>query len=199
MAHGMRHALLTALPGVPASHCASPAPEEDDVGEKGTVSGLGNGPAPWPRRIGIATLLVFSAVLFMFAKNVTSGNAVTFDRVEYWVFGLVPTLFWLRFPMGSAGHGIRKIGALAWLLGLLAFLILNLSNAWEQLPFDWRIFFRENEVMLDALMCGVSAVAGLLASLVIGWERAIRGNVFQVVLAVAAVNAVLLFAMLFAV
>lgn len=117
-----------------------------------------------PSRAVAAILLLVSAALFVLAKNVTSANEVTFERVEYWLVGLLPALFWFRFPGRTLRPRLALSGALAWLLGLLVFLLAELTYAWEALPFGWRLYLRDSPALQDALQCAVSAVLGALAA-----------------------------------
>jgi hypothetical protein len=140
----------------------------------------------------------------MLAKNVTSANEVIFERIEYWLVGLLPVLFWLRFPNHMFRVQLGLTGALAWLLGLIAFLLADLTYLWEALPFGWRLYLRDSPILQDALQCGASAILAAFASLAIvraaGYgQRQQRGGFFSTLLIVSVLNLVVLFIFLFVV
>lgn len=156
------------------------------------------------KRLPALILLLFSAVLFMLVKNVTSANDVTFEQVEYWLVGLLPVLFWLRFPQRTLRVRLGLSGALAWLLGLLGFLAADTSYASEVLPFDWRLYLRDNPLLQDVVLCAIIAVlAGAISLVVLALTRHGpphgRRTFLPDLLIVSLLNFVALFVLLFAV
>ena len=92
-------------------------------------------------RPAFALQLCTAMVLFMLAKNISSGNDVTIDEFQYWTVGLIPFLFWTKITASLSQNELRTAGKMVWLVSLAAYLFSELTYLNERFPLYWRELF----------------------------------------------------------
>lgn len=116
-------------------------------------------------------LIVLAALpLFLLTKNIATAGAVTVDRLEYWFCGLLPLMayYGLGRLENSGRTGLKNvflIGVAAWLLSLVAYLVLQLSFLSETFEFPLQEKFGYSSPISTALTSGIYVALGSLCAL----------------------------------
>lgn len=116
-------------------------------------------------------LIVLAALpLFLLTKNVATAGAVTVDRLEYWFCGLLPLIayYGLGRLENSGRTGLKDvflIGIAAWLLSLVAYLVLQLTFLSETFEFPMQEKFGYSSPLSTAMTSGIYVTFGSLCAL----------------------------------
>jgi hypothetical protein len=116
-------------------------------------------------------LIVLAALpLFLLTKNVATAGVVTVDRLEYWFCGLLPLVAYcgLRRLEKSRWTGLKdvfSIGVAAWLLSLVAYLVLQLTFLSETFEFPMQEKFGYSSPISTAMTSGIYVAFGSLFAL----------------------------------
>jgi hypothetical protein len=111
-------------------------------------------------------------LLFLLTKNIASAGAVTVDRFEYWICGLVPVMAYyglerLEISSRTGLKGVFLIGLTAWLLTLVAYLLLQLTFLSEVVEFPIQEKFGYASPISTAIVSGVYVSFGSLGTLLL--------------------------------
>jgi hypothetical protein len=151
-------------------------------------------------------VLPAALLLFLLAKNIASASAITVDRFEYWIVGLAPVLayYGLGRLEDSGRRGLKDVfstGIAAWLLTLVAYLILQLTFLSEVLQFPIQEKFGYASPLSFAMSSAVYAAFGSLGAFVLFMHRFRRDAAarFATVILALVLNWAMFFMLVFAV
>ncbi|MEQ1520171.1 MAG: hypothetical protein ABL936_02765 [Aestuariivirga sp.] len=157
-------------------------------------------------RPGFWAVFPAALLLFLLAKNIASASTITVDRFEYWIVGLAPVLayYGLGRLENSGRTGLKdvfSIGIAAWLLALVAYLVLQLTFLSEVLQFPIQEKFGYASPLSFAISSAVYVAFGSIGAFLLFLHRYRRDPAtrFATAILALALNWVMFFTLVFAI